>query len=81
MCTFPSAFIALKPKKVHKTRFQRQILRFSAFNVVFVKKYALKRKEMPVLALISPILPSSMRLHVSQCFQCVETEKVLKTRF
>ena len=36
---------------------------------------------MLVLALVSPIEHNSMRLHVSQCFHCVETDNVQKTRF
>ena len=44
-------------------------------------KNAFKRREMPVLALVSPIEHNSMRLHVSQCFHCVKTDNVQKTRF
>ena len=36
---------------------------------------------MLVLALVSLIWHSSMRLHVSQCFHCVKTDNVQKTRF
>ena len=37
--------------------------------------------EMLVLALVSLILQNSKRLHVSQCFHCVKTDNVQKTRF
>ena len=36
---------------------------------------------MLVLALVRLILHNSMRLHVSQCFQCVKIDNVQKTRF
>ena len=36
---------------------------------------------MLVLGLVSIILHNSMRLHVSQCFHCVSTDNVRKTRF
>ena len=36
---------------------------------------------MIVLVLVSLILHNSMRLHVCQCFHCVKTEIVQKTRF
>ena len=36
---------------------------------------------MLVLALVSLTLHNSMRLHVSQCFHCVKTDYVQKTRF
>ena len=36
---------------------------------------------MLVLALVNLILHNSMRLHVSQCFHYVKTDKVQKTRF
>ena len=36
---------------------------------------------MLVLALVGLILHNSMRLHVSQCFRCVKTDNVQKTRF
>ena len=35
---------------------------------------------MLVLALVSPILHTSMRLHVSQCFPCVKSGNVQKKR-
>ena len=60
-------FHCVKSDNVQKTRFQREITRFSAFKVVLLKN-AFKRKEMLVLALFSLILHNSMRLHVSQCF-------------
>ena len=40
-----------------------------------------KRKEMLVLGLFSLILHYSMRLHVSQCFNCVKTDNVQKNAF
>ena len=36
---------------------------------------------MLVVALVSLVVHSSMRLHISQCFQCVKTDNVHKTRF
>ena len=36
---------------------------------------------MLVLALVGLLQHSSMRLHVSQCFHCVKTDNVQKTRF
>ena len=36
---------------------------------------------MLVLALVSLIMHTSMRLHVSQCFHCVKTDNVHKMRF
>ena len=44
-------------------------------------KNAFKRREMLVVALVSLILHNLMRLHVSQCFHCVKTDNVQKTRF
>ena len=46
-----------------------------------LKKTALKRKEMLVLALVSLIQQYSMRLHVSQCVFCFKSDIVYKTRF
>ena len=57
-----------------------KITRFSASNVVFAEK-AFKRKEMLVKTLVSLVLHNSKRLHVSQCFYCVKTDTVQKTRF
>ena len=59
----------------------REITRFSAFNVVFAKKTCLNARKCLFLALVSLILHNSMRLLVSQCFQCVKTDNVQKTRF
>ena len=82
VCTFPSAFIALNRIMCIKRVFWNEVTRFSAFKVVFAKKKnALKRGEMSVSVLVRLILHNSMRLHVSQCFHCVKTENVLKTRF
>ena len=47
----------------------------------FLIKNAFKRREMLVLGPISLILHDSMRLLVSQCFHCVKTDNVQKTRF
>ena len=47
----------------------------------FLLKNAFKREEMLVLAISSITLHNSMRLHVSQCFHCVKTDNVQKTRF
>ena len=47
----------------------------------FLLKNVFRRREMRVLALVSQILHNSMRLLVSQCFHCVKTDKVQKTRF
>ena len=44
-------------------------------------KNVFNRKEMLVLALVILILHNSMHLHVSQCFHCVKTDNVQKTRF
>ena len=48
---------------------------------LFLLKNAFERKEMLVLALVTLLLHNSKRLHVSQCFHCVETDNVYKTRF
>ena len=47
----------------------------------FLLKNAFKRREMLVLALVGLIEHNSMSLHVSQCFHCVKTDNVQKTRF
>ena len=47
----------------------------------FLLKNAFKRRELLVLTLVSLILHSSMRLQSSQCFHCVKTDNVQKTRF
>ena len=47
----------------------------------FLLKNAFKRKEMLVIALVSLVLHNSMHWHVSQCFHCVKTDNVQKTRF
>ena len=74
VCTFPSAFIALKPIMCLK-RFFSAKYRVSAILTSF------KSREMLVVALVSLVVHSSMRLHISQCFQCVKTDNVHKTRF
>ena len=73
-------FHCVKTDNVQKTRFYREKTRFSAFNVVLLKN-VFKRREMLVLALVSLILHISIRLHDSQCFHCVKTDNVQKTRF
>ena len=73
-------FHCVKTDNVQKTRIKREITRYSAFNVVFAE-IAFKRNEMLVLALFSLSLHNSMHLHVCQCFQCVKTNNVRKTRF
>ena len=47
----------------------------------FLLKNAFKRRETLVLALICLVLHNSMHLHHSQCFHCVKTDNVYKTRF
>ena len=75
-------FHCVKTDNVHKTRFQREITRFSASNVVFAKKKnAFKPRETLVLALVSLVLRNSVHLHHSQCCHCVKTDSVQKTRF
>ena len=54
---------------------------FTHLTLFLVKKTAMKHREMLVLALVSLILHNSMRLLVSQCFHCVKTDNVQKTRF
>ena len=44
-------------------------------------KNAFKRRKMFVLALVSLVLHNAMRLHHSECFDCVKTDNVRKTRF
>ena len=46
-----------------------------------LKKNTFKRRGMFVSALVSFILHNSRRLRVSQCFHCVKTDNVHKTRF
>ena len=47
----------------------------------FLLKNAFKRREKLVLALFSLVLHNSKHLHHSQCFHCVKTDSVHKTRF
>ena len=73
-------FHFLKNDNVLKTRFtakQRVLAHLMSLRL----KNVFKRREMLVLALVSLILLNSMRLHVSQCFHCVKTDNVQKTRF
>ena len=55
--------------------------RVLAHLTTFLLKNAFKRKEILVLGLDIPTLHNSMRVHVSQCFHCVKTDNVQKTRF
>ena len=73
-------FHCVKTDNVHETRFKPQITRFSALTS-FLLKNAFKPREMLVLALVSLVLHISMRLHHYQCFRCVKTDKMHKTRF
>ena len=66
---------------MHKTRFLAQNTAFQRIQRRFCSKNEFKRKEMLVLPLVSLILHNSTRLHVSQCFYCVKTDNVQKTRF
>ena len=47
----------------------------------FSLKNAFKRRKTLALALVSIVLHNSMHLHHSQCFYCVKTDSVQKTRF
>ena len=47
----------------------------------FLLKNAFKRRKTLVLALVSLVLHNSMHLHRSQCFHCVKTDTVHKTRY
>ena len=73
-------FHCVKIDNVHETRFQREITRFSASKSFSLKK-AFNCREMLVLVLVSLVLHISMRLHHFQCFHCVKTDNVQKTRF
>ena len=66
-------FHCVKHDNVHKTRFLREITRFSALTS-FLLKNSFKRRETLVLALVSLFLHNSMHLHHSQCFHCVKTQ-------
>ena len=55
--------------------------RVLAHLTLFLLKNAFKLRNLLVLALVSLILHSSMRLQSSECFHCVETDNVQKTRF
>ena len=57
---------------------KKQVL---AYLTSFLLKNAFKRREMLVLALVGLMEHISMSLHVSQCFHCVKTDNVQKTRF
>ena len=73
-------FHCVETDRVHKTRFERKTTRFSASNVVFAEN-AFKRRKTLVLALVSLVLQNLMYSHHSQCFHCVKTNSVHKTRF
>ena len=72
-------FHCVKTDNVHKKRFWRETTRFSALKS-FLLKNAFKRRQLLVLALVSLVPHNSMRLHHSQCFNCVKTDNVHKTR-
>ena len=74
-------FHCVKTDNVQKKRVFSANKRVLANLTSFLLKNALKRREMLVLALVSLILHDSMRVHVSQCFHCVKTDNVQKTRF
>ena len=75
-----SGFIALKPTMCIKHVFGAKY-RVLAHLTSFLPKNAFKKRETLILALVSLILHNSMRLHVFQCFHCVKTDNVHKTRF
>ena len=77
---FSQCFHCVKTDNVHKTRFWREIPRFSAFNVVFAEN-TFERGEMLVLALVSLLLNNSMCLNAFQSFYFVKLDSVQKTRF
>ena len=67
-------FHCVKTDNVQKTR-------VLAHLTSFLLKNLFKRRKMLVLTLVSLVLHNSMRLHQSQCFDCVKTDSVHKTRF
>ena len=73
-------FHCVNPDMVQKGVFSAK-KRVLAHPTSFLLKNAFKRKEVLVLALVSLVLHNSMRLHVFQCFHCVRTDMVHKTRF
>ena len=82
VCTFPSAFIALKSKMYIKRVFSTKKRVLAHLTSFLLKQNAFKRREMLVSALVvSLILHNSMHLHVSQCFLFVQTDIVHKPRF
>ena len=74
-------FHCVKTDNVQKTRFSANSRVLAYLTSFLLKKNAFKSEEMLVLALVSLILHNSVRLHVSQCFHCVKTDNVQKTRF
>ena len=80
ICTIPSAFIALKPIVCIKRVFSAKY-RVLAHLTSFLLENAFKSRETLVLALNSLVLHNSMHLHHTQCFHCVKTDSVHKTRF
>ena len=80
ICTVPSAFIALKPILCIKRVIYAK-KRVLAHLTSFLLKNAFKRRKTLVLALVSLVLHNSMHLHRSQCFHCVKTDTVHKTRY
>ena len=73
-------FHCVESDNVHKTRFWREITRFSIVNVFFAEN-AFKRGEKLFLALVSLLWHNSMRLHVSQCIHCVKNDNLQKMAF
>ena len=73
-------FHCVETDNVHKTHFQREITRFSAFNVVFAENSRLNAGNC-FLALVSLFWHNSMRLHVSFSFHYVKTDNMPKTPF
>ena len=73
-------FHCLKTDNVHKSVFGAK-QRVLAHQTSFLLKNAFKRRQLLVLGLVSLVPHNSMHLHVSQCFHCVKTDNVHKTRF
>ena len=74
-------FHCVKTDNVQKKRVFRAKYCVLAHLTSFLLKNAFERREMLVLALVSLIQHTSMRLHVSLCFHCVKTDNVQKMRF
>ena len=61
--------------------FASKILTWAVAVTSFLLKNAFKRRKTLVSALVSLVLHNSMHLHRSQCFHCVKTDTVHKTRY